>query len=83
MRIMTANIPQEYLNMIEKLVEIGLFPSRSEAIRMAVHNWLITKIEDLISFRKLVDSKKQSKDQIVGDKVIINGKTYKIKQTDS
>jgi antitoxin ParD1/3/4 len=40
MQIITVNIPSIYLNAIAKLQEQGLFPSRSEAIRVALRDFL-------------------------------------------
>lgn len=51
MRIITVNIPQGYLNTVEKLVGLrGLYPSRSELIRVAVRDFLIREFESAKSF---------------------------------
>lgn len=42
---MTVNIPESYLDYIEKLVgEKGIYPSRSELIRVAVREFLIKEL---------------------------------------
>ena len=46
MRIITVNIPHTYLRAIDKLTgRQGLFPSRSELIRVAVREFLINELK--------------------------------------
>ncbi len=46
MKIVTVNIPESFLDSIEKLVgEHGLYPSRSELIRVAVREFLIKELK--------------------------------------
>lgn len=46
MKIVTVNVPESYLDSIEKLIgEEGLYPSRSELIRVAVREFLLKEIE--------------------------------------
>jgi Arc/MetJ-type ribon-helix-helix transcriptional regulator len=40
MKIATINIPDEYLNCIEVLVNLGYYPSRSECVREALKQFL-------------------------------------------
>ena len=40
LRIITINVPTKYLSFIDKCVEYGLHPSRSEYIRDAIENQL-------------------------------------------
>jgi len=40
MQICTINLPSIYIDAIAKLVDTGLFPSRSEAIRVALRDFL-------------------------------------------
>lgn len=40
MKITTINIPDQYLDCIEALVELGFYPSRSEAVRVALKQFL-------------------------------------------
>lgn len=52
MKIITVNLPQSYLKMIDGMVgENGLYPSRSELIRVAVRDFLICELEAAASFR--------------------------------
>ena len=40
MRVITVKVPKAYLEELNRLVEAGLFPSRSEAIRIAIRDLL-------------------------------------------
>ena len=51
MRILTVNLPVSYLNAIAKLTgEDGLFPSRSELIRVAIREFLINELDAAKNF---------------------------------
>lgn len=56
MKIVTVNIPESYLDSIGKLVgETGLYPSRSELIRVAVRDFLIRELKmanDLVKYKE-------------------------------
>ena len=43
MRIVTINVSQIHLDLIQKLVKSRIYPSRSEAIRVAIRDWLIAE----------------------------------------
>lgn len=45
MKIVTINIPDQYLDGIETLVNLGFYPSRSEAVRQALHRFLDKEAE--------------------------------------
>ncbi len=45
MKIVTVFLPEEYLGILEKLVEQGRFPNRSEAIRVAVRDLIKTEYQ--------------------------------------
>lgn len=46
MKIVTVNIPESFIEAMEKLTgEKGLYPSRSELIRVAVREFLLKEIE--------------------------------------
>lgn len=46
MRIVTVNIPESYIGAINKLIgENGLYPSRSELIRVAVRDYLLRELK--------------------------------------
>ena len=40
MRIITINLPEKYLSAIKVLNDLGVYPSRSEAIRVALRDFL-------------------------------------------
>jgi hypothetical protein len=51
MKIITVNLPVSYLKMLDGLVgENGLYPSRSELVRVAVRDFLIRELEAAKSF---------------------------------
>lgn len=63
MKIITINLPEKYLQAIQILNDMGTYPSRSEAIRMALHDFLAKELKmyndlDDDSFRMLMRSKK-------------------------
>ncbi len=41
MKIVTINVPNQYLDCLETMVNMGFFPSRSEAVRQALKRFLI------------------------------------------
>ena len=46
MKIVTVNVPESYLGAINKLIgENGLYPSRSELIRVAVRDFLLRELK--------------------------------------
>ena len=62
MRIITINLPEKYLTAIQVLNDLGMYPSRSEAIRIALHDFLAKEFKmynDLEedSFKILIRSK--------------------------
>ena len=40
MKIITINLPEHYLSAIQILNDLGVYPSRSEAIRIALKDFL-------------------------------------------
>jgi antitoxin ParD1/3/4 len=90
LKIVTVNVPESYIDAIEKLVgENGLYPSRSELIRVAVREFLLREMEMAKNIHKITnkaeldefDNKKYIK--IPVDKVDLNEpvrefKTYKV-----
>lgn len=44
MQIVTVNLPSIYIDAIAKLTEQGLFPSRSEAIRQSLRDFLKSEL---------------------------------------
>jgi Arc/MetJ-type ribon-helix-helix transcriptional regulator len=63
MKIITINLPEKYLQAIQILNEMGAYPSRSEAIRTALRDFLAKELKmyndlDDDSFKMLIRSKK-------------------------
>ena len=53
LRIITVNLPVSYLKAIDSLTgQKGLYPSRSELIRVAVRSFLIRELDAAKSFEK-------------------------------
>jgi Arc/MetJ-type ribon-helix-helix transcriptional regulator len=53
MKIITVNLPVPYIKTIEVLVgENGLYPSRSELIRVAIRDFLLKELEIAKTFPK-------------------------------
>jgi len=40
MKLVTLNLPEAYIDGLEKLVQEEIYPNRSEAIRLAVRDFL-------------------------------------------
>ena len=62
MKIITINLPEKYLEAIQILNDMGIYPSRSEAIRIALGDFLSDELKmfnDLEdeSFKMLIRSK--------------------------
>ena len=62
MKIITINLPEKYLEAIQILNDMGVYPSRSEAIRIALNNFLTNELKmfkdlDDESFKMLMRSK--------------------------
>ncbi len=59
MKIITINLPEKYLAAIQTLNDLGIYPSRSEAIRIALRDFLNEELkmdQDLEqeAFRELI-----------------------------
>ncbi len=90
MKIVTVNVPESYIDAIEKLVgENGLYPSRSELIRCAVREFLLKELEMAKNIHKIknksdideFDNKKYIKipvDKVNKNEPVREFKTYKI-----
>ncbi|MFX1312667.1 MAG: ribbon-helix-helix domain-containing protein [Promethearchaeota archaeon] len=62
MKIITINLPEKYLQAIQILNDMGVYPSRSEAIRIALHDFLTDELKmyndlDDQNFKILIRSK--------------------------
>jgi len=58
MKKVLVNIPEKFIEYIDKLIKLGICPSRSEAIRSAIEDWIIKQSEFLSTFNS--DVKKLS-----------------------
>ena len=61
MKIITINLPEKYLQAIQILNDLGIYPSRSEAIRIALRDFLSNELKmyqdlDEESFKMLIRS---------------------------
>ncbi len=56
MKNCTINIPNLYDEIIQKLIKFRIVPSRSEAVRMAITEFLIREEQNQILFKSIVDS---------------------------
>jgi Arc/MetJ-type ribon-helix-helix transcriptional regulator len=45
MKIITINLPEKYLSAIKILNDLGIYPSRSEAIRIALQDFLADELK--------------------------------------
>lgn len=45
MQIITINLPEKYLAAIQVLNDMGCYPSRSEVIRVALHQFLTKELK--------------------------------------
>ncbi len=45
MKIITINLPEKFLSAIQVLEDLGVVPSRSEAIRIALHQFLAPELK--------------------------------------
>ncbi|OLS15684.1 MAG: hypothetical protein RBG13Loki_0676 [Promethearchaeota archaeon CR_4] len=56
MKIVTCNLPEPFISAMEKLIsEYGLYPSRSELIRVAVREFLIRELKVLDKFEEYAE----------------------------
>ena len=66
MKIITINLPEKYLEAIQTLNDLGIYPSRSEAIRTALSEFLVEELKmfnDLEerTFKMLIRSNKSNR----------------------
>jgi Arc/MetJ-type ribon-helix-helix transcriptional regulator len=66
MKIITINLPEKYLEAIQTLNDLGIYPSRSEAIRTALSEFLEEELKmfnDLEedTFKMLIRSKQNGR----------------------
>jgi Arc/MetJ-type ribon-helix-helix transcriptional regulator len=56
MKNCTINIPNQYDDIIQKLIKLKIVPSRSEAIRIAIKEFLSREEQIKILFTNIVDT---------------------------
>jgi len=66
MKIITINLPEKYLEAIQILNDLNIYPSRSEAIRNALHDFLSDELKmyedlDRDSFEILIKNNYEKK----------------------
>ncbi|MHA1486993.1 MAG: ribbon-helix-helix domain-containing protein [Promethearchaeota archaeon] len=66
MKIITINLPEKYLEAIQTLNDLGVYPSRSEAIRTALSQFLSDELKmfenlEEETFRMLVRSNQKNR----------------------
>ena len=66
MKIITINLPEKYLEAIQTLNDLGVYPSRSEAIRTALSEFLDDELKmfnnlEEDTFKMLVRSTKNNR----------------------
>ena len=68
LKIVTVNIPESYLESIERLIgDNGLYPSRSELIRVAVREFLIKELRranEMIKYKEVEVEKLDDKNYV-------------------
>ena len=45
MKIITINLPEQYLNAIQTLIDLEFYPNRSEVIRLALEDFLESELQ--------------------------------------
>jgi Arc/MetJ-type ribon-helix-helix transcriptional regulator len=66
MKIITINLPEKYLEAIQTLNDLGIYPSRSEAIRTALSEFLDDELKmfnnlEENTFKMLIRSNKNNR----------------------
>ncbi|HEC92913.1 MAG TPA: ribbon-helix-helix protein, CopG family [Candidatus Atribacteria bacterium] len=78
MKKVLVNIPEKFIEYIDKLIELGICPSRSEAIRSAIEDWIIKASNFLSNFsndmlkmndinRKFIEFRENFKRELLAD----------------
>lgn len=79
-KVITVNVNQRLDKALWKLVKLGIYPSRSEAVRDFIKEGLIMKLKELqlIEDFTVGEEKKKEKPYIGKGKLWIDGKTVRI-----
>lgn len=80
MTIITANLPEQYIKIIDQIAAAGHFSSRSEVIRHAVYEYIAYIAGDLLPtmFKR---NEKRTKTAQYHEIVVIEGVPYKVRPT--
>ncbi len=62
-KIVTINLPEPFLAALEKLTEYGLYPSRSEAIRVALRDFLSKELQIAQKLKEVHEEMKTEKEE--------------------
>ena len=72
MQIVTINLPEIFLDALEKLTEYGLYPSRSEAIRVAFRDFLSKELQVAQRLREVhAEMKRTPLPEVLPDKTTL------------
>lgn len=61
MKIVTINLSEPHVKALEMLMELGLYPSRSEAIRVAIRDFLQRELGFVKKFEELEGIERESR----------------------
>lgn len=53
MELLTIHMPKKYIEILDAMVERGLYPNRSEAIRMATSIFIKQNVETLVAMMQI------------------------------
>jgi Arc/MetJ-type ribon-helix-helix transcriptional regulator len=71
MKIVTVNVPESYLDAIQKLIgDGGLYPSRSELVRAAIKKFLLKELKMIKQFEEMQKEKQQGKKELNKSKFV-------------
>jgi Arc/MetJ-type ribon-helix-helix transcriptional regulator len=71
MKIVTVNVPESYIDAIKTLIgDGGLYPSRSELVRVAVRKFLIKELKMAKRLTKMYNTDIRAKEDIDEDKFV-------------
>ncbi len=63
MKILTVNLPIHYINRIEMLIKNGLYPSRSEAIRNAIREFLLVEFKMIERMNDTIEKERKNREE--------------------
>lgn len=69
MQIVTVNLPSVYIDAIAKMTDKGMYPSRSEAIRVALRDFLKDELEMVEALLFMEEKDKEHMDGEKGTKI--------------